>query len=257
MKIFSLLLTLFAVHIADAQTLLVERQDVIVENCSGCAKVPFADYVIDGALRLSRDFGVKDGVRAAVYDYDNNLTHIIRFQTALAPIRQTIQIEKSFLSSGGRGGVSNVVKSGGTPPGVHVIYSNEYGKHELNQTIDASKYGYRETILTPTQGFEDWKSDIIMTRLMRLRGLEGSKNSHSVARKILFHSTPEEGMIGYHESGGCIRLKNREMIEFFDMIPEGTLVNIVHQKVPQKRRVSNDRRIFIDESKIPDLRRIR
>lgn len=233
-----------------AQTL--DRESVIsdmhVFNCSGCESVPFPDYVVEGARRLVNSFGLKDRQKALLYDYDLNYIHLIEMDT------QGIHVLRSFRASGGNGGVNNRLKSGGTPPGVHKIYRKQGDGLALNQTFDAGKYGYRETRVTPTTGYESWKSDFVMTRILRLQGLEGEKNNNSVQRSILFHGTPEEGLIGYHHSAGCIRMYNKEIEWLYEQVSVGTLVNIVY-RTGRAVKIPSNQLIPVDETKIPELRR--
>ena len=205
-------------------------------------------YVEDGAERL-KSFGLKDQEAAIIYDYDNHLLHLIHFENG------SLKIDQSFLGSGGRGGVSNRIGSGATAPGIHKIYKMQGESYPVYQTFDAYKYGYRETILPPTRGFQDWKSDFIMTRVMRLQGLEKNMNNNSVVRNILIHSTPEEGMLGYDESAGCIRIANQEIVTLFNQVREGSLVNVVSTQGKPKR-VPNTVRIPMDESQVPELIRL-
>lgn len=240
---------LFLSQSLTAQTL--EQESTIaglrVFNCSGCDSVPFPDYVAEGAKRLL-GFGLKDRQKALLYDYDLNTIHLIEMDS------QGLHVLRSFRASGGNGGVNNRLKSGGTPPGVHKIYRKQGDGFALNQTFDARKYGYRETRVTPTTGYESWKSDFVMTRILRLQGLEGEKNNNSVQRSILFHGTPEEGLIGYHHSAGCIRMYNKEIEWLYDQVSVGTLVNVVY-RTGRAVKIPANQLTPVDETKIPELRR--
>lgn len=72
--------------------------------------------------------------------------------------------------------------------------------------------------------------DWILTRILWLEGLEPGKNkggtvdSHS--RYIYIHGTDEEHLIGTPASHGCIRMKNQDVAELFDLVEEGTEVRI-------------------------------
>lgn len=221
-------------------------------SSSFAAAEALSSYVQKGMQKMVDSFGLKDGVKAIVYDYNQN--QVILFHTA-ANGREFI-VEKTYISAGGRGGVSNVLKSGGTPPGVHKIFKKQGDDFALYQTFDADKYGYYQTRVTPTQGFEDWKSDFVMTRIMRLQGLEGSLNNNSSKRSILFHGTQEEGLMGYHESAGCIRMLNAEVIELFDQVEVGTLVNIVFQDT-KAHRVPKNLLTPYNETLSPELRKLK
>ncbi|MCS7228222.1 MAG: L,D-transpeptidase [Endomicrobia bacterium] len=57
-------------------------------------------------------------------------------------------------------------------------------------------------------------------------GVNKGGNVDSEKRKIYIHGTPEEGLIGRPASHGCIRMKNLDIVELFDLVPVGTLVEI-------------------------------
>lgn len=234
-----------------AGTVLRDLPAALVFNCAGCEDVPFEDYVLTGALRLMREFNVKDGETAVIYDYNSNFVHVVKLESGTRP---QIHIQRSYRSSGGRGGVSNRIKSGGTPAGAHVIYRKQGDGFRVGQTFDASKYGFHETVLTPTTGYQAWESDFVMTRILRLRGLEGELNNNSDKRSILFHGTAEEGLIGFDESAGCIRLSNLDVIDLYDRVRVGTIAIMVN-KHPGANRI--DRKLLekVDESRVPELRR--
>lgn len=69
------------------------------------------------------------------------------------------------------------------------------------------------------------EADLIMTRILWLDGLEtGNANTH--ARYIYIHGTNHEDKIGTAASIGCIRMKNADLLELFEQVPEGTPVEI-------------------------------
>ncbi|MBD3307946.1 L,D-transpeptidase family protein, partial [candidate division KSB3 bacterium] len=57
-------------------------------------------------------------------------------------------------------------------------------------------------------------------------GVNKGKGIDSHARYIYIHGTPEEGLIGQPASHGCIRMDNRDVIDLFDQVNEGTFVEI-------------------------------
>ena len=69
-------------------------------------------------------------------------------------------------------------------------------------------------------------SDLVLTRILWLHGLE-PRNANTFERYIYIHGTNDEARIGRAMSHGCVRLRNREMIELFDLTPEETPVWIV------------------------------
>lgn len=68
--------------------------------------------------------------------------------------------------------------------------------------------------------------DPIVTRILRLRGLEG-QNSRAASRGIYIHGTPEESRIGEPVSYGCIRMRSRDVIRLFDLVGVGSPVMIL------------------------------
>jgi len=65
-----------------------------------------------------------------------------------------------------------------------------------------------------------------LTRILWLDGLD-PENANTRERYIYFHGTNREDLIGTPASHGCVRLRNADMVELFDLVPEGTAVEIV------------------------------
>ena len=72
--------------------------------------------------------------------------------------------------------------------------------------------------------------DPIVTRIMHLRGLE-SQNARAYGRGIYIHGTPEERLIGRPASYGCIRMRSKDVVKLFNVVPVGTRVEIVNAPV--------------------------
>ena len=67
--------------------------------------------------------------------------------------------------------------------------------------------------------------DLIMSRILWLEGLdEANANTH--ARYIYIHGTNHEEKIGEPASHGCIRMKNADIAELFELVEIGTPVVI-------------------------------
>lgn len=69
----------------------------------------------------------------------------------------------------------------------------------------------------------DTKADFVLTRILWLQGLE-PRNANTFERYIYIHGTNDEQSIGRPASHGCVRLRNRDVIELFDLVREGTPV---------------------------------
>ncbi|MEZ5405193.1 MAG: L,D-transpeptidase [Verrucomicrobiia bacterium] len=68
--------------------------------------------------------------------------------------------------------------------------------------------------------------DLVLSRILWLEGVEPS-NRTSFERYIYIHGTNQENEISAPASHGCVRMRNQDIIELFDKIPEGTKVNVV------------------------------
>lgn len=68
--------------------------------------------------------------------------------------------------------------------------------------------------------------DLVLTRILWLEGLEPG-NANTKDRYIYIHGTNLEHLIGTPASHGCVRMKNADIQELYDLIPEGTTVEIV------------------------------
>jgi lipoprotein-anchoring transpeptidase ErfK/SrfK len=69
------------------------------------------------------------------------------------------------------------------------------------------------------------QEDVVMTRILWLDGLE-PRNANTHDRYVYIHGTNHEDEIGMPASHGCIRMKNADIIELFERVEEGTLVEI-------------------------------
>jgi lipoprotein-anchoring transpeptidase ErfK/SrfK len=67
--------------------------------------------------------------------------------------------------------------------------------------------------------------DFLMSRIMWLDGLE-EHNANTRGRFIYIHGTKHEDKIGSPASRGCVRMRNIDIVELFDLVEEGTPVVI-------------------------------
>jgi hypothetical protein len=78
----------------------------------------------------------------------------------------------------------------------------------------------------PGNPLRDSTEDLVLSRILWLEGLE-AHNANTLDRYIYLHGTNQEHLLGQAVSHGCIRLSNRDVEELFDLVPEGTLVEIL------------------------------
>ena len=50
----------------------------------------------------------------------------------------------------------------------------------------------------------------------------------TLRRYIYIHGTPDSEPMGIPKSHGCVRMRSADLLELFDMVSPGTLVDIVN-----------------------------
>lgn len=143
-------------------------------------------------------------------------------------IKNDSTINKYSISTAKKG-IGSKANSFKTPPGLHTI-KRKIGAHApFGGIFSARMYdGKIAKILTKKTKAD---SDYITSRIMWLQGEEQGinkgRNMDSYNRYIYIHGTAEEGLIGQPASHGCIRMKNKDVIELFDLVDEGTPILIL------------------------------
>lgn len=110
--------------------------------------------------------------------------------------------------------------SGCTPTGRFRI-SEKIGSGEVPGTIFVARRPVG--IWQPGTTNDD---DLILTRILRLDGLD-PENANTMDRYIYFHGTNQEDRIGQPASHGCIRLRNDDILELFELVEVDDEVIIV------------------------------
>ena len=134
-----------------------------------------------------------------------------------------------YSISSASNGVGCEKNSGCTPLGKHLIRA----KIGAAAPPDAVFVGRRPTgeVWSPElmQAFpsRDW----ILTRILWLSGTEIGVNRlgnvDTMQRYIYIHGSHDLAEMGKIGSHGCIRMRNADVIELFDLVPAGTVVEIL------------------------------
>lgn len=116
-----------------------------------------------------------------------------------------------------------------TPRGRHVIRAKIGAGAQVNSVfVERRRTG---EVFTPELGAQYPGRDWILTRILWLSGLERGFNRggsvDSMRRYIYIHGTPDRMPLGRPGSKGCIRMRNADIIELFDLVPPGTQVEIL------------------------------
>ncbi|MGF1530150.1 MAG: L,D-transpeptidase [Puniceicoccaceae bacterium] len=113
----------------------------------------------------------------------------------------------------------------GTPTGLHRIIET-IGDRQPSGMVFRGRQPIGATFsqLPP----EDQRDNLITSRILRLEGLEEGLNRgpglDSFQRYIYIHGTNHEALIGTPSSGGCVQMRNADIIQLFPQISIGTLV---------------------------------
>ena len=173
--------------------------------------------------KISLDPYIDKRLKKITGDIPDILLHVNIQPQSLYLVKNQI-ISSMYRISTSRYGTGNQNKSFKTPLGIHRIM----------EKIGAGAPPGRIFRDRKDTG-ENWHSEItdknlILTRILRLEGLEPDINRgegiDSYDRYIYIHGTNREDLIGTPMSHGCICMKNNDIIELFDNVPENTIVII-------------------------------
>lgn len=139
-------------------------------------------------------------------------------------------IIKQYVISSAKNGVGQENGSFCTPLGKHIIRA----KIGAGQPVNTVFIRRRPTgeIYTPDLGKRFPNRDWILTRICWLSGCEPGSNRlgsvDTMRRYVYIHGSPDSVEMGKPGSIGCIRMKNRDLLELFDRVQVGIRVEIRH-----------------------------
>ncbi len=136
---------------------------------------------------------------------------------------------KEYPISSSRYGVGQVDGSYKTPIGIHCV-QEKIGEHAKCGEIFVNREPSNQIAKIENEN-SSTNEDCITSRILWLKGLEEGINKgpgvDSYERYIYIHGTHEEGLIGQPASIGCIRMKNQDVIDLYDILSVFSLV-IIH-----------------------------
>lgn len=135
---------------------------------------------------------------------------------------------KFYVISSGQNGIGEQENSGKTPRGWHKIalkFGHSAPKNAVFKARQETGEVYDEALAVQFPE-RDW----ILSRILWLSGLEENFNQgegcDTFKRYIYIHGTPDTEPMGIPMSHGCIRMRNEDVVELFNLIPEQALVYI-------------------------------
>lgn len=136
---------------------------------------------------------------------------------------------KTYPISTAKKGIGSHQNSNKTPPGLHTVKRKIGEEVPLGGILEAREFNGKVAEIITDQRKAD--GDYVTTRILWLDGeeigLNKGRNVDSYNRYIYIHGTPEEGYIGQPASHGCIRMKNTDVMELYDLVEEGTPIYIL------------------------------
>lgn len=137
-------------------------------------------------------------------------------------------ILRQYSISTAKAGVGEISGSYQTPRGRHLIRA-KIGAGQPENTVFVRRRPTGE-IWTPTLFGEFPGRDWILTRILWLSGCEPGRNRlgcvDTMRRYVYIHGSPDTAEMGKPGSHGCIRMRNSDIIELFDIVPCYTKVDI-------------------------------
>lgn len=138
------------------------------------------------------------------------------------------KLVREYSVSTAKNGPGEVYGSEQTPRGLHIIRA-KIGDQQPANTVFISRRPTGE-IFNLDMRTQFPNRDWILTRIMWLSGLEPGKNRlgnvDTMRRYVYIHGTPDDVAMGVPGSKGCIRMRNSDIIELFDLVPVYTPIEI-------------------------------
>jgi L,D-transpeptidase YbiS len=135
---------------------------------------------------------------------------------------------REYRVSTGKAGVGETFGSFRTPRGRHLIRA-KIGAGAPENTIFVRRRPTGE-MWTPEFGQVHPGRDWILTRILWLSGCEPGFNRlgavDTMRRYVYIHGAPDQAEMGVPGSHGCIRMRNADIVELFDLVPSYTAVEI-------------------------------
>jgi len=142
----------------------------------------------------------------------------ISIREQLLRLKRGDQTLRTYPISSSRFGLGSEEGSMKTPLGKFSV-AEKIGRDAAPGTIFKARVA-----LGPDDPLPDTE-DFITSRILWLEGLD-ENNANTRDRFIYIHGTKHEDKIGQPDSHGCIRMRNDDVIELFDLVDETTPVVI-------------------------------
>jgi L,D-transpeptidase YbiS len=153
---------------------------------------------------------------------------IIDIQSQTLQLMGQNGVVREYPVSTARNGVGEQQGSGCTPRGDHVIRA-KIGAGSPSGTVLVGRRATGEIYsdeLAQANPDRDW----ILSRILWLSGTQVGKNRlgtvDTMRRYIYIHGCPDGVSFDMPASHGCIRMRNADIVELYELVPVGTEVSI-------------------------------
>ena len=165
------------------------------------------------------------------------MSHIKHIEIDIS--RQTLlffeggKLTSEYMISTAKNGPGELMDSECTPRGKHIISEKIGADCEVN-TIFVGREPTGE-LYHPELREQFPDRDWILTRILWLSGCEDGRNKDgnvdSYDRYIYIHGSPDDVDMGVPGSRGCVRMRNDDIIELFELVDTETVVDIIEECV--------------------------
>ena len=135
---------------------------------------------------------------------------------------------RRYPVSTAKNGVGEKNGSFRTPRGRHIVRA-KIGAGQPENTVFVRRRPTGE-VWSPELNARHPGRDWMLTRILWLSGCEPGFNRlgdvDTMRRYIYIHGSPDAAEMGKPGSIGCVRMRNRDIIELFDLVPPYTQVEI-------------------------------
>lgn len=156
-------------------------------------------------------------------------TILIQIATQQLQLLLNEEIVAQYPVSTAQRGVGQQQGSLQTPLGQHYIRARIGAGAPINSVFVARRPTGEIYSPTLAQAYPD--RDWILSRILWLCGCEPGINRlgsvDTFRRYIYIHGTPDTEPMGIPASHGCIRMRNKDLVELFDRVDCGTSVRII------------------------------